>query len=406
MPYNSGIRFFASILFEEYPRRVPPNDPIEENPRRRRRRAVTVGEIAEFLEYLAPASLASPPLPSGLQIGSAQNTLKSIVLAPLATYHAISTAAARKSALLIVAAPLLNEPLNALIWDDPIGAKIVHLTQRQVSLYALSNSYAAAPGGFDDSLAEHLGLAVSGTLLPTNAENLLKFVVFVPKAATERVRDAAADAGAGQIGQISRYSHCSFRSTGTGTFLPLNGANPAIGNIGNLEEVTEDRLEMVVSERELRGVVAAVLDAHPYEEVAYDVYSLRNPGIYYGRGRIGELPLSVSLETVLAQVNDALELKAGSQARCLHRTGLPIRSLAVVSGMGAGDSLLWSAHRQEAGAVVVGGTSLHDLMIADSLSTAIIDVGFAASVTPGLQRLAHQLRDTFATDGLEVVFAG
>lgn len=385
---------------------MPPTDSLDDKLRRRRRRAVTVGEIAEFLEYLAPPSLSAPKTPHGLQIGSAQHPLKTVVLAPLATYHAISTAVSHKSALLIVASPLLTEPVQSLRWDDPIGAKIAHLTQRQVSLYALANSCAAAPGGFDDSLAESLGLAVSGTLQPTHAEHLLKFVVFVPKDAADKIRDAAADAGAGQIGRVSRYSHCSFRSAGTGTFLPLDGANPAIGSIGSLEEVEEYRLEMVVSERELRGVIAAVLDAHPYEEVAYDVYPLRNPGLYYGRGRIGELPLSVSLETVLAQVNDALELKTENQARCLHRTGLPIRSLAVVSGMGEGESLLWAAHRQEAGAVVVGGTSLHDLMIADSLSTAIIDVGFAPSVTPGLRRLAAQLRDTFGSDGLEIVYAG
>jgi putative NIF3 family GTP cyclohydrolase 1 type 2 len=159
-----------------------------------------------------------------------------------------------------------------------------------------------------------------------------------------------------------------------------------------------------VPERELQGVIAAMLDAHPYEEVAYDLYPLRNPGIVYGRGRIGELPLKVSLDTVLAQVNDALGLNVEHQARCSHRPGLSIHSLAVASGTGTGESLLWAAHRQEAGAIVTGGASLTDLMLADSTATVLIDVGFAPSVAPGLQRLVAQLRDTFGAESTQVLY--
>jgi hypothetical protein len=373
----------------------------EERSRRRRRRSVTVAEIVDFLEYLAPPALASPPAPYGLQIGTTLTAVKSIVVTPLPTYSAISCAAAYKAALMITAAPLLADPMDTLRWDNPIGAKVAHLVQRQVSLYVLANAYAAAPGGFDDSLAERLGLAASGSLVPTAAEGQLKFVVFVPFKDLPRVRQAAAEAGAGVIGA---YSHCSFQMRGTGTFLPRPGANPAIGKVGRLEEVEEARLEMLVSEREMQGVIAAVLEAHPYEEVAYDLYPLRNPGVVYGRGRIGELPLSVSLDTVLAQVNDALGLGTDNRARCSHRPGIPIRSLAVASGTGAGESLLWAAHRQEAGALVAGGVALTDLMLADTTVTVLIDVGFAPSVAPGLQRLVAQLRDTFDADAIQVVY--
>src|SRR5258708_1523665 len=103
---------------------------IEEKSRRRRRRAVKVGEIVEFLEYLAPAALASPPAPHGLQVGTALTPVKSVIVTPLPTYSAISCASAYKAALLISAAPLLGGPLSAIRWDDPIGAKIAHLVQR------------------------------------------------------------------------------------------------------------------------------------------------------------------------------------------------------------------------------------------------------------------------------------
>lgn len=369
--------------------------------RRRRHRAVTVGEVVEFLEYLAPPGLSAPEAPYGLQVGTALSPIKNIIVTPLATYQAISTAAAYKGALLICAAPLLTAPMTAVRWDNPIGAKVSHLVQRQVSLYVLANSYASAPGGFDDSLAEKLGLAASGALIPTSAESQLKFVVFVPKSHVKRVQKAAAEAGAGSIGN---YTHCSFRTEGTGTFVPQNGAAPAIGKAGTMEEVDEVRLEMLVPEREIPGVLAAVLEAHPYEEVAYDLYPLRNPGVVYGRGRIGELPLKVSLDTVLAQVNDALELTSENRARCFNRSGIPIHSLAVASGTGVNESLLWAAHRQEAGAIVTGGIALTDLMLADSTATVLIDVGFAPSVAPGLRRLMAQLQDTFSSDGAQVSY--
>jgi hypothetical protein len=373
----------------------------EEPARRRRRRTVTVSEVIDFLEYLAPPALESPNSPYGLQVGASANSVKTLIVTPLPTYSAISCAAVYKSALVIAAAPLITEPVHALRWDDPIGSKVAHLTQRQVSLYALSNAYAASPGGFDDSLAERLGLAPSGALVPTRAESQLKFVVCVPSKDLVRVRQAAAEAGAGVIGA---YQHCSFSSLGVGTYLPQVGALPAVGAVGKLEEVEEARLEMLVPQRELQGVIAAVLEAHPYEEVAYDIYPLRNPGVVYGRGRIGELPLKVSLDTVLAQVNDALELDVDTRARCSHRPGLPIGSLAVASGTGEGERLLWAAHRQEAGAMVVGGVSITDLALADGGATVVIDVGFGPSVAPGLQRLVDQLRNTFDTDGVQVVY--
>jgi hypothetical protein len=229
----------------------------------------------------------------------------------------------------------------------------------------------------------------------------MKFVVFVPAAAAARVRRAAADAGAGVIGA---YTNCSFQASGIGSFLPQPGTNPSIGQVGRLEEVDETRLEILVPERELQGVIAAVIEAHPYEEVAYDIYPLRNPGVVYGRGRIGELPLKVSLETVLAQVSDALGLGPQSQPRCFHRSEALIGSLAVASGTGAGESLLWAAQRQQAGALVTGGTLLSDQILADGRETVLIDVGFAPSVAPGLQRLVAQLRDTFGSDGMQVVY--
>src|SRR5207237_22330 len=131
-----------------------------------------------------------------------------------------------------------------------------------------------------------------------------------------------------------------------------------------------------------------------------DVYVVKNPGVLYGRGRIGELPLKVALDTVLAQVQDALGLE---YVRCSHRPEYPIASLAVASGVS--DGLFARAYTAGAGAFVTGGASLEDLMLAESSTAVVVEVGCAASVAPGLQRLCAQLRTTFASDGLEILYS-
>jgi hypothetical protein len=372
-----------------------PNETLEERPRKRRKRTITVTEVIEFLEYLSPPSLSDPEEPYGLQVGAPGEEVRTIVVAPMASFVALSTAAVHKRPLLLTAAPLLTRPLMSIRRDDPIGSKLAYLVEHRIAAYALANSIAAAPGGFDDKLAEALGLAATSVLSPTRYELQYKMAVFVPRKNVDAVLAAAAEAGAGRIGN---YSHCSFQTPGTGTFLPMDGARPAIGSVGKLERVEEIRLEMVVPQRELQGVIAAVLEAHPYEEVAYDVTPIRNPGVFYGRGRIGELPLKVSPETVLAQVQDALGI---TSLRCSHRSEMLVGTLAVASGRA--DGLVWSASRAGAGAIVMGGATPHDMMLAEGSATVIVDVGYKASVAPGLRSLCRQLQNTFAGDA-EVVY--
>ena len=105
----------------------------------------------------------------------------------------------------------------------------------------------------------------------TVAAQRFKLVWFVPVAATDATRDAVFAAGAGHIGG---YDRCSFVSEGTGTFRGGEGTSPAVGAVGVEERVAECRVETVVPARRVAAVVEALVAAHPYEEVAYDVYAL------------------------------------------------------------------------------------------------------------------------------------
>ncbi len=107
---------------------------------------------------------------------------------------------------------------------------------------------------------------------PVASKNV-KIIVFVPETHTDMVREAMGKAGAGKIGN---YSHCTFSSKGIGRFKPEQGANPHIGEVGNFEEVVEERIETICPREKLKEVIAAIKEVHPYDEVAFDVYPLEN----------------------------------------------------------------------------------------------------------------------------------
>lgn len=102
--------------------------------------------------------------------------------------------------------------------------------------------------------------------------NTLKIVTFVPESHAEIIRQAMGDAGAGVIGN---YSHCTYSTKGIGRFKPLEGANPTVGTIGEIEAIAEERIETVCEREKLEQVVKAIQDNHPYEEAPIDVYQIQ-----------------------------------------------------------------------------------------------------------------------------------
>lgn len=104
--------------------------------------------------------------------------------------------------------------------------------------------------------------------LPESLPEYVKIQVYCPKDAVDEVRLAVGQAGAGGIGN---YAYCAFVSAGTGYFLPLEGANPTIGQSGKIEQVAEMRIDFLCHRDQVRSVVQVMIDAHPYEEVAYEI---------------------------------------------------------------------------------------------------------------------------------------
>jgi hypothetical protein len=214
-------------------------------------------------------------------------------------------------------------------------------------------------------------------------------VVFVPEEAADGLRFALGEAGAGWTGG---YSHCSFRTTGEGTFLPREGTSPYIGEQGELTEVAEHRLETIVTSDCLPAVLEAVKKNHPYEEPAYDIYRLENQGEAWGFGRIGELECAVNLAAFARSVEAALDSEV-EVLGCLEES---VQRVAVCGGAGA--DFIDSAISQGAAVYVTGDVKYHEAQEAQAAGLALIDGGHAATEAPVVESLAEYLREQLPAD--------
>jgi dinuclear metal center YbgI/SA1388 family protein len=290
-------------------------------------------------------------------------------------------------------------PLKTVRRDDPVGAVVLACARNAVAVACAHTNWDVAPGGINDVLAERLGVHDPRPLRVTHREPLVKIAVFVPPGHRDAVLDAMAAAGAGAIGD---YDRCGFFAAGQGTFRPLPGARPFQGEIGRIETTPEERLEMVVSEALGPAVVAAMKRAHPYEEVAYDVFPLRNTATEHGIGRVGALAEAVDAEIFLGRVGDALAFPALRAGFPMPDGNRPIRTVAVCGG--AGVFLMNDARAAGADAFVTSDVRHHEFVEAAARGLLLVDAGHAATEAPGTKTLARKLADALAPERIAVTF--
>lgn len=238
--------------------------------------------------------------------------------------------------LVVVHHPLLLTPVHSMAATTPKGRVLHTLARDGISLFTAHTNADVPPDGVNESLARAVGIVHPQVVVEQGGEGLDKLTFYVPLAQADAVRAAVADAGAGQIGD---YDRCSFSTSGEGRFRPLDGANPALGTVGEAEVVEEVRVEAVLPRSRRTAVVAALRSAHPYEEPAYDVIELVDDERPSGRGhgRIGRLAAPTTLGEFARSVRDALP----ATAHGVRVSGDPDRPVeTVVVGSGAGDYLL------------------------------------------------------------------
>ncbi|HHY72986.1 MAG TPA: Nif3-like dinuclear metal center hexameric protein [Bacillus bacterium] len=303
-------------------------------------------EVIQVFETFAPKSLAMEGDKIGLQIGTLNKPIKKIMVTLDVLENVVEEAIDEQVDLIIAHHPVIYNPLKTVITDSPAGRIVAKCLKHDIAVYAAHTNLDVANGGVNDLLAEALGLENIELLVPTYEDRLKKLAVYVPEDQADELRNALGKAGAGNIGN---YSHCTFNSVGTGTFLPNDGANPFIGEQGRLEHVAEIKMESIFPASIQNKVVSALLKAHPYEEPAYDIYPLDNKGQSLGLGRIGYLNKEMTLKEFAEYVKVALDVEGVRVVGDLHSK---VRKVAVLGGDG---NKFWSRAKFKGADVYVTG---------------------------------------------------
>jgi dinuclear metal center YbgI/SA1388 family protein len=349
-------------------------------------------EVIQVFESFSPKGLAMEGDKVGLQIGNLNRKVQNVMIALDVLDEVVDEAIAKNVQLIIAHHPPIFRPLQRITADDPAGRLIEKLIKHDIAVYAAHTNLDVAKGGVNDLLADALGLEETEVLFPTFETKLKKLVVFVPSEHEERVREAIGRAGGGAIGD---YECCSFSSNGTGRFLPKEQANPFIGTVGQLEVVEEIKVEAIYQEQLEKKILSAMLKAHPYEEVAYDIIRLENKGEQLGLGRVGKVA-ETTLQGFAGIVKEALDVQT---VRVVGNLDTKIKKVAVLGG--DGNKYFPHAIFKGADVYVTGDFYYHTAHDAAALGLNIIDPGH--NVEKVMKKgVAKKLTQLFNEKGFEV----
>ena len=349
---------------------------------------MTVRQIAQHLDAWAPPADKADYDNVGLQVGDPDAEAASVLVALDLTDGVVDEARRLGADLIVTHHPLLFRPLKALTPASASGRLALRLARAGIACYASHTNLDAQHGGVSFALAEQLGVGGLEILAPAK-HDLVKLVTFVPEQAADRVREALANVGAGQIGA---YSGCAFVSGGTGYFTPGPGADPAVGTAGGPPEtVAEKRVEVQVHRGRLADAVRALQAAHPYETPAFDVYALETEGTQVGFGAVGDLAETLPMPEFLTRVAERLHAGAlrwaGDESRFVRR-------VAVCGG--SGSSLIGAARRAGADAFVTADLTYHQYFdAAEGRPMALVDAGHYETERVTERLIVERLRSAF-----------
>lgn len=348
------------------------------------RLATTVRDVVRAVERVAPPSLAEDWDNCGLQVGGPDAGVGRVLVALTPLAEVFDEAEEKGADFLLFHHPLIFKPLHSVDTGAYPGNLISRAVQGGAAVYAAHTSYDSAPDGVSVSLARALGLTGPLDVVSPRGE-MRKLVVFVPEEALDEVSEALNKGGAGVIGD---YTRCTFRTPGTGTFMPGSLSDPYSGERGKLQHESEVRLETIVAAHDAPRAVEYARAAHPYEEMAYDLYPIEGRPEGCGLGRVGELPEPLSPAEFTRHVSDSL----GFEARLVSNPGVgEIRRVAVLGG--SGGSFLGEAAASGAEAYVTGDLSYHHALDAEHLGLVAVDAGHGPSEFPSLAPLAERMSE-------------
>lgn len=316
-----------------------------------------IKNILQFFEDWAPGDLAEDYDNVGLLVGKPGAEVQKILVSLDATEEVVLEAREKGCQLLVSHHPILFKGIKRLNGQNYVARSLEAAIRNDIGLMAVHTNLDHIQTGVNYKLGQVLGLQNLKVLRPQK-NRLQKITVFVPGEGKEALMDAMHKAGAGNIGN---YCQCSFSSEGEGRFLPNEQANPTIGENGKPEKVQETKVEMILPSHRARAVLAAVQQAHPYEEVAYFLSPVENEWQEVGAGMIGDLETEKAPAVFLAELKEKLRVPV---IRHTRGSGKLISKVAICGG--SGFFLLQDAIAKGADLFLTADVKYHEFFDAES----------------------------------------
>jgi dinuclear metal center YbgI/SA1388 family protein len=322
-------------------------------------------ELIKHLESIAPLAYQEDYDNSGLLVGNENNEVHSALVALDCTEAIVDEAILHNCELIITHHPIIFKGLKKLNGKNYIERVILKAIKHDIALYAIHTNLDSVQQGVNKVICDRLGI-VNPVILSPKKGQLKKLVTYCPLAEADGVRDAIFAAGAGNIGN---YSECSFNSTGSGTFKGNEETDPFVGVPGMRHQEQEVKIETIFKAQDERRVLLALFEAHPYEEVAYDIYLLDNKNQEVGAGMVGFLEKAMDAADFLQLIKTQMKASVIRHTEMLPR---PIRKVAVCGG--SGSFLLKDALAAGADAFVTADFKYHEFFDAEQ-KLIIADIG-------------------------------
>lgn len=342
-------------------------------------------DVLTTLQAIAPLETAAEWDNVGLLLGDATGDISVAMTCLTLTPDVAEEAVRERVGLVVTHHPILFKAVKQLTSASAEGRMLLSLARQGIAVYSPHTAWDNADEGINQQLADLWELQNIQPLRPWPREEQVQIVTFVPVEHRLAVQRALWDAGAGVINE---YRECSYYVSGMGTFYGSEESNPAIGQAGRLEQVAEDRLEVVCPAKLVNHAIQQLRSAHPYEEPAIDVYPRRSLPSDRGQGRSGDLPQPVSLRELNRRICDLLNVR---QTPFVGSPDLTIQRLGIACGAAA--EFIKDAQHAGCQALLTGEARFHVCLEARTAGFGLILPGHYATERPGMERLAELLAE-------------
>jgi dinuclear metal center YbgI/SA1388 family protein len=344
-----------------------------------------LSDVIKCLADFAPVSLQEDYDNAGLLIGDPDDECSGIITTLDVTESVIHEAIHKKCNLIVAHHPIIFKGLKKINGKNYVERSVIAAIKNNIAVYAIHTNLDNIANGVNQKIAQKLNLQNTKVLFPKEGM-LKKLVTFCPPKNAEEVRNALFKAGAGMVG---RYGECSFNLQGLGTFKAGEGTAPYVGKIGERHEENETRIEVIFPGYLQNHIVESLKEAHPYEEVAYDIYFLSNQHNYIGSGLVGDFSEPLSEEDLLFRLKTVFGLEVIRHTAFINKK---IAKAAVCGG--AGSFLLPAAKASGAGVYITADVKYHEFFDADN-TILLADIGHYESEQFTIDLLADILRQKY-----------